>query len=222
MAEKDEVIAQIMTAFSSVQYPGDAYLLGSREGDEPFDEVDPFKGKTDWKTIDAEFLDGQAAALVFFSEAALRFYLPAYLVADLNKLLLSADPLFVVTHGFSEVETQIEKGDRIFRIRSGRSALVNPKRYGAMTFYDYGRFRLSVFTREEAGAIVSYLRYRLDQATTEFEKESIEAALDLYWLDRKKTAPPQSDLDAYLQQQADYLEVLSSERSVENRSDGES
>lgn len=209
MTEKDEVISQILTAFSNVQYPGDAYLLGSREGDEPFDEVEPFKGKEDWKKIDAGFLDGQAGALVFFSETALRFYLPAYLVADLNDLLSSADPLFIVTHGFSEVETQIEKGDRIFHVRSGRSALVNPRRFGAMTFYDYSRFRLSVFTREEAGVIVSYLRYRLEKTTTEFEKESIEAALDLFWLEREKAAPTQTDLDAYMQQQADYLEELS-------------
>jgi hypothetical protein len=212
MVEKEEVIAQIIEVFTGAQYPGDIYLLGSREGDEPYEEVEPFKGKTDWKTIEPEFLEQQAGALVFFSEGALRFYLPAYLVADLNEQLLSADPLFILTHGFSEVDTQIKLQGYVFQIRSGRSALVNPRRFGAMTFYDYNRFRLSVFTREEAGAITAYLRCRLGKAKTEFERRGIEAALDSFWLERAKSAPTHADLSEYIQQQADYLEAISSER----------
>ncbi len=32
--------------------------------------------------------------------------------------------------------------------------MLNPRRYGAMTFADWARYRLSVFAREEAQAIV--------------------------------------------------------------------
>ena len=44
---KEEVIEQIREAFAATPYPGDAFLQGSFEGSEPFDEVRPFVGKTD-------------------------------------------------------------------------------------------------------------------------------------------------------------------------------
>jgi hypothetical protein len=46
-------------------------------------------------------LDGHANALGYFSEAGFRFFLPAYLIADLHGQLNTADPLFHMTHGFS-------------------------------------------------------------------------------------------------------------------------
>ena len=58
-----------------------------------------FKGQTDWRTVDPGFLDGHAVALSFFSEAGFRFFLPAYLIADLQGKLSTADPLFHLTHG---------------------------------------------------------------------------------------------------------------------------
>ena len=57
MNQKDDVIKQVHEAFDSNHYPGDSFLQGSSEGCEPYDEVGYFKGKTDWKTIDAEMLD---------------------------------------------------------------------------------------------------------------------------------------------------------------------
>jgi hypothetical protein len=47
----------------------------------PFDEVGAFVGQTDWRALEPGFLDDHASALSFFSEAGLRCYLPAYLVA---------------------------------------------------------------------------------------------------------------------------------------------
>lgn len=58
-----------------------------------------------------------------------------------------------------------------------------------MTFYDYARFRLSIFTREEADAIVAYLDYKRDSDSSAFEREGIEAALNLFWMEREQTAP---------------------------------
>ena len=57
----------------------------------------------------------------------------------------------------------MEVSGRTFTRRSGRTQFVNPRRFGAMTFCDYARFRLSVFTREEAGAIVAYLEFKRDE-----------------------------------------------------------
>ena len=86
----------------------------------------PFETLEDWRGIDADFLDGHANALSFFSEAGFRYFMPAYLVADLRGLLYTADPLFHLTHGFSDWTTEVTAGDRTFEIGHGKSAFINP------------------------------------------------------------------------------------------------
>ena len=200
MSDKEIIIDKIRDAFKENDYPGDAYLQGSVEGCEPYDEVGPFQGKSDWRIVEPEFLDAHPGALNFFSEAGFRFFLPAYLIADVQGRLTYADPLFHVTHGFADITVEslgeIDGG----LPRAGRSALLNPRRYGAMTFYDYARFRLSVFTREEADAIVAYLKYNRDSASSDFEKEGIDAALNSFWLERAQTAPLGESLKRNMEQ----------------------
>lgn len=162
MSSKESVIKNIQNAFADNEFPGRDYLQGSYEGSEPFDEIEPFKSQKDWREIPSQVLDRQASALNFFSEAGLRFFLPAYLVADLNDELQSADPLFVLVHGFSDVAVEHSIGGQVYVRRAGKRAFVNPRRYGGMTFYDYACYRLSIFTREEVRAIVEYLRYKRD------------------------------------------------------------
>jgi hypothetical protein len=53
-----------------------------------------------------------------------------------------------------------------------------------MTFYDHARWRLSVFTREEAAAIVAYLRTKRDADPHQIEMDQFDAALGLFWLER--------------------------------------
>lgn len=190
-----QVIADIISSFKQNEYPGDEYLLGSREGCEPFEEIQPFIGQKDWQSIAAQVLDAHSGALHFFSEAGLRFYLPAYLVADLRDELQSADPVFTLTHGFSNLSVPHEIDGQVIVHRTGKEAFINPKRYGALTFEDYARYRLSVFTREEAQAITSYLEYKRDQVSLAFEREQIEAALDSFWYQRGKNAPSGQQLD---------------------------
>ena len=203
MTDKDATIAEIHRAFGRNEYPGDNYLLGSLEGSEPFDVVNPFKERRDWTTIDAAFLDAHYSALSFFSEAGFRFYLPAFLVADVRRELQTADPLFPLTHGFSDTTVDLPAGRRTFTRVIGRSSLMNPLRYGAMTSHDHARFRLSVFTREEAIAIVAYLRYRRE--VEEIDATLIDAALDAYWLERTRTAPTEADLQRHLDEQDEFL-----------------
>lgn len=208
MPSAESVIQIVRDAFAANEYPGDTFLIGSLEGCEPEDEVGPFRGKTKWQELDAAFLDAQAGALSFFSEAGLRFFLPAFLVADVNGRLERADPLFVLTHGFHDRSISIPAGGRRFTIRSGRSAFVNPRRYGAMTFGDHARARLSVFAREEAAAIVEYLKFRRSGDTDGIQRPDIEAALDGFWRQRAHTAPTQADLRRHLDEQAAYLEAI--------------
>jgi hypothetical protein len=210
MSDREAVIEKVQRAFAGNVHPGMRFLQGSFEGCEPYDEVGPFETVENWRGIEAGFLDGHANALSFFSEAGFRYFLPAYLVADLRGELQTADPLFHVTHGFSDWTTEVPAGDRTLQMRHGRSAFINPRRYGAMTSYDYARFRLSVFTREEATAIVAYLEFKRDSDPDVIDRESIDAALDSFWLERARTAPRAESLEQHIAEQEEYLAAISS------------
>jgi hypothetical protein len=210
-SEREVVIEKIESAFAGNEHPGGRFLQGSFEGCEPYEEVGPFEKVEDWRGVDAGFLDGHANALSFFSEAGFRYFLPAYLISDLRGRLRTADPLFHLTHGFSDWTTEVPAGDRTLLIRHGRSAFINPRRYGAMTSYDYARCRLSVFTREEANAIVAYLEFKRDLDPNVIDKTAIDAALQSFWLERARTAPQTESLEQYLAEQEEYLASISPE-----------
>jgi hypothetical protein len=214
MLDKDTLIKQIREAFGQTEYPGDNFLQGSFEGSEPYEVTEPFKGRTDWQRLDAALLDANYSALSFFSEGALRFFLPAYLIADVRDELQTADPLFVLIHGFSDISIEHQIESRVFVRQTGQTAFINPRRYGAMTFYDYARYRLSVFTREEAQAIVTYLNYKRETDPYKLHDQAIEAALNLYWLDRAAHAPTAASLKQHLREEDDYVAAIISESQV--------
>ncbi len=66
MANTESIARLISTTFENNPYPGDDFLLRSRQGCEPADEVLPFQGKTNWKELTVDFLDKQAGALHSF------------------------------------------------------------------------------------------------------------------------------------------------------------
>lgn len=168
MQEAKAIVDQIAAAFAAVPYPGDDRLRNSSEGEEPFLLQQDFKGKSDWRALDPGFLDqaleGFASALSFFTHEAFRFYLPAYMIADLRGQLQRADPLFHLTHGLDE---------------SSRSVQINPRRYGERTWCDYSRERFAAFTRDEAQAVIAYLKWKRDADS--FDRASIDEALAFYW-----------------------------------------
>ena len=210
MKNIEEIIKEIHEAFGNNEYPGDPFLQGSFEGCEPFEEVGPFKGRSDWRKVDPGFLDAHASALSFFSEAGFRFFLPAYLAADLQGKLDTADPLFHLTHGFFASSIEIPMKTRVVTRKSGNSAFLNPRRYGAMTCYDYARYRLSVFTKEEATAIVSYLRHKRNSDSSGLDKERIDGALHTFWMERSLNAPSAQSLRQHITEEEKYFAELKS------------
>jgi hypothetical protein len=164
---------QIKTAFATVPAPPVWCLSGSREGEEPALLEQDFSDKTDWRVLTPEFLDsapdGFASALSFFSDEALRFYLPAYLLADLRGQLERVDMLSRLTQGLDD-----DAGNR----------LVNPLRYGRRTAFDAASYRFSVFDQSQAAAIVRFIEHKIDAAEFEHERRSARQALDNYWLRR--------------------------------------
>jgi len=202
------VIALIEAAFSDVPHPGDPFLLGSHDGEEPREEVGAFHGLTDWHTPTAEFLDLHYSVLSFLSEGGFRYFFPAFLVADVRDALQTADPVFHLTHGFAETSITHDVAGRVFTRKSGKSQFVNPRRYGAITFLDYARCRLSVFSREEAHGIVTYLEFTRQQPSREVDRPFIDAALDGFWRERAASAPTSADLSRHVAEEAEYVQAL--------------
>ncbi len=213
MQSKQRVIEHIREAFRETDRPGDAFLQGSHEGCEPGESVAPFIGVTDWSQPDPMVLDANYNALSFFSEGGFRYFLPAYLIADLEERLQTADPVFHLTNGFSDKVVKIPAGQRISEKTMGKSAFVNPRRYGAMTWHDHARCQLSAFTREEACAIVAYLEYKRDVDPHGLSAEEINAALDSFWRDRAANAPTHQTVRKYLKEETEYLGDIEGEKS---------
>jgi hypothetical protein len=168
---KNEAKRRIFAAFAQTEYPGDWCLRGSREGAEPLLVEQEFCGKRDWRVLKPEFLDqapaGYGTALCFFSDEAFRFYLPAYLLADLDRQLSSVDVVFHLCHGLDD---------------KARSQKVNPWRYGDRTWFDEASHRFAVFNREQAAAIVKYLEFKLGRkGLSRSEKRGIQEAITNYW-----------------------------------------
>lgn len=165
-----ELVAQIEAAFSDVPYPGDDALTDSRYGEEPAALRDDFRGRDDWRALDRAFLnqapDGWGTALSFFSGAALRLYLPAYLVADLRDQLDSADPANRLC-GFVTPQMQDQ-----------RIAAM----HGGGTLGEHARREFALFDPAQVRAIVAYLWWKLDARGYD---PTIEQALENYWLARE-------------------------------------
>jgi len=173
--DREVLKERIRAAFAGVEYPGDWCLRDSEEGDEPYLVERDFKGKTDRYALDAEFLDlapdGFASALHFLSEEAFRFYLPAYLIADLDGKLEHVEPVFHLTHGLDEA--------------SGPER-INPRRYGDRTWSDHARCRHAMFDPAQAAAIVGYLETMRDASEWEPDRTKITQALESYWYARAR------------------------------------
>ena len=171
--EREQLEAQIREAFASTPAPPPERLRGSNDGDEPYLLEEEFRQVPDWRTLEAPFLDqapdGYGTALSFFSAEAFRYYLPAFLLADLRGLLQRADPLFHLWHGLTD--------DR-------REQPVNPRRFGAWTWSAAIAERFEGFTPREAAAIVAYLRYKAAHDELGLDRPRIEQALTNYWLAR--------------------------------------
>ena len=168
----DAIKALVRSAFATTPYPGDNALVRS-QGDEPDEVVELFRGRNDWRQLSAEFVDRAGAAspsaLSFFSAGAFRFYLPAYLIADLDGRLMYTDPLFYLFHGLDE---------------ASRGETVRVPGAEPTTWWRVQQEHLAGFTPEEAAAIVAYLRWRAAGDEPGFARRNVEEALANYWLAR--------------------------------------
>ena len=173
----DEVKALVRSAFADTAYPGDEALVRS-EGEEPDEVVALFRGRTDWRVLPADFVDraggASPSALSFFSAGAFRFYLPAYLIADLDRALEYTDPLFYLFHGLDDAT---------------RGESVHLPGEGTTTWWEVQQEHLAGFTAQEAAAVVAYLRWRVAGDEPDFSRRRAQEALHNFWLARAGDEP---------------------------------
>jgi hypothetical protein len=174
MSDVEQLKETIRQAFAQAQRPADGALHESAEGEEPRLLEQDFRGKDDWRTLDAAFLDqapdGYSSALSFFSREALRYFLPAYLIADLDGGLDRVDVAYRICAPFSN---------------AAAAQKVNPQRYGDLTRLEAGRRRFSALSREEAGVVAAWLSHKA--ATDEANRELIREAIANYWQERRSS-----------------------------------
>jgi hypothetical protein len=95
---RELLIEIIEDAFAATPPPAPDDVRGSDQGDEPYEVELGFRG-VDWRHASPTLLNVHDAALAFLSHAAHRYYLPAFLIADVLELLRATDPVFYLTHG---------------------------------------------------------------------------------------------------------------------------
>ena len=172
----DALIEQIRRAFADVPYPGDEDLAVDSYGEEPDALERAFRGLDDWRVLDPAFLDdapeGWGSALSFFSDAAFRFYLPAFLVAHLRGREFRSDPAEALSIGLAP-------GDDDQRIA---------QRWGGGTLAEHARRRFAPFETDQVRAIVAYLWWWLD-AYSDYDVY-VTHAMESYWLGREAELQP--------------------------------
>jgi hypothetical protein len=161
----------VRRAFANVARPPNGTLHASDEGEEGQLLERDFADKDDWRTVDAGFLDqapgGFASALSFFTPQALQYFLPAYLIADLDGRLERVDLAYRLSAPFTN---------------AARTTPMNPNRYGTRTRFESGAERFASFTAEQVAAIVAYLQHKLTSA--EEDMTPVREALANYWQPR--------------------------------------
>lgn len=157
------LLTRLHAAFADVPHPGDDALTSSF-GEEADALREDFRGKNDWRALDAAFLDraGQGSALAFFTDEALRFYLPAYLAADLEGGL----SLVLPEGRLTTFLTEQSEGQRLAAT------------YGGGTMGERARRCFGAFTRPQVEVIVAYLEWKLTQEPGHL---TVAQALEHYW-----------------------------------------
>ena len=176
----------VCQAFADVPYPGDEQIVPDLTSWEEYVETwEYFRGRTDWRTLSIDLLNeaftGWGPALAFFTPQAFRFYLPAYLLADLDLQL--REDIYTYSYLTWGLTAEDQQGP------TSRAARKQAQQRGGRTKFEVRSERFASFTSQQAGAIVIYLEYILHhRADRVFSTQPIAEALELYWRTRADPA----------------------------------
>jgi len=92
-----DLIALIREAFDKTPPPDPERMIDSVQGEEEPEIGLEFRG-LDWRTLHPEFLSYHYSSLTFLSDSGFRYFLPAYLIADLMGTDMNTYPVSDLTH----------------------------------------------------------------------------------------------------------------------------
>jgi hypothetical protein len=133
-SEQAALVRAIADAFAEVEYPGDVHLIENPRHPE-YEELTEFFRGTTWRSHSAAKLRWHSRALSLFTPAAWHYFLPAFVIADLE------DPLATDVLG-GTVRTQFAPTSRQHDFR-------------------FASPRMSRLTAEQRKALAGYFRYCL-------------------------------------------------------------
>ncbi|TGK27547.1 hypothetical protein EHQ12_16160 [Leptospira gomenensis] len=164
----DDLIQQIESAFQQIPHPGDEHLVTNPSDPESQLIARHFAGKRDWRGLGSDFLNEPCGALSFLSDMAFRFYLPAFMIADIQGALEWDDPSVRLcwSHTASGGEQRIGKV------------------WGGGTIKDRAEDCHRHFDSRQVSAIIAYLLWKL--VSNHDEDLCITEALENYWLKREE------------------------------------
>jgi Family of unknown function (DUF6714) len=152
------VIGLIREAFSGVHCPKVQDLLRDSNVDPLWAEAFLNETETDWLQIDPTKIEKECSALTVLSPSAFRFYLPAYMLWDLNNFQTSKS---------NTVDHVIYDLDLTGRKPKSRQLMEN-------------QFR--VLSKHQSKAVLAFLEFMSQKSLDEFVDTSVaRRAIDSYW-----------------------------------------
>ncbi|TXN70469.1 DUF6714 family protein [Methylobacterium sp. WL6] len=179
-AARDALLAEFLRVFPTRRPEPFPPLVDNLHSSDAVQAAAAFAEARDWTSLDGEWLhavpntdNGLTTARCFLSNAALRFYLPAYLTASLK---LQLDPMHTVTLGF-DVRT--------------RDALIDEARPERGSWGAYARTRWADLTPGQVRAVARFMEWHvaLDERCIEVTRglsrhRDTAEALAYYWAPR--------------------------------------
>jgi hypothetical protein len=186
--EVAQLCHEIRSAFATTPYPGDNELNGGSDkdirDDEPAEMAMELRG-IQWQSVHPQLLARCDAALSFLSNAGFRYFLPAFLLADLldHEHGSNANPVFDLTDHLYDASLDLAKITAFRKRTDTEFTSISPQEAQEIVqrhtkWEEYRTNRLRLFNREERMAIIHYLEFC---AKDQYRTDEINRALERYW-----------------------------------------
>lgn len=176
MTNNERLIEEILAAFPHLRPAYQVDLAENPVREEPAKLQAEFLDLVDWTTIGSEQLDtapdGYGSALSFLTPAAARFYIPAFMRADVLDGLNYVTPSVALANGFD---------NQTWRQPIGGTA--------DGTWTERAQERWGALTSAQVAVIVRYLEFVVQRDGVGVSAAVLEA-LSRYWLPRQEGRSP--------------------------------
>jgi hypothetical protein len=159
-----KLIEKITAAFAELPFPGNDNLVGPSYGEETMLVKEHFSNHSSRENLTPAFIDFDGA-LSFFSNEAFRYYISAFMIADIHEKLDFNNPVIRLCWPV----TPQSENQKIAEV------------HGGGTIGERAKVCFELFTEEQVQAIVAYLNWKLEKDEDDL---LIKQALENYWLKR--------------------------------------